>query len=189
MPWTRRAMVALAFVSSARGATSRASARAAPSTWTLRDLPSRYERIHDVDRENETSSRALFRDKTFGYNGNVVVVTTTTATSGGPRALADVGDVEEVARRLCAKENAKRNGEAKCEVISFASTTSNGEERYVIELSKDAGGARRRSVLALALSVDGESSTLVVMDIETDERTFANENVARELRGVTLAIE
>jgi hypothetical protein len=169
------------------------SARAPASTfsvettaWTIGDVPAYYEGPIDLGTSASGEKyECLLRDGRFGMAGQTIALAAQTATSGGPRALKDIGDVDAIAERLVQGENAKSRGNAAA-VVRGTSTRvdASGVEYYGVEYEKTVLGARRVVALTLALTLDATTgaSTLYTLTIEQRAKDFDDDIEA--MRGV-----
>ena len=156
------------------------------TAWTIADVPAYYEGPIDLGTSASGEKyECLLRDGRFGMAGQTIALAAQTATSGGPRALKDIGDVDAIAERLVQGENAKSRGNAAA-VVRGTSTRvdASGVEYYGVEYEKTVLGARRVVALTLALTLDATTgaSTLYTLTIEQRAKDFDDDIEA--MRGV-----
>ena len=155
------------------------------TSWTIARVPPYYEGPIDLGASaSATTYACLLRDKRFGMAGETITLAEQTATSGGPRALRDIGTVDDVAARVVDGENAKSRGAAAAVVRETTTRTTEGVEYYGVEYEKTVLGARRVVALTLALVADETTgaSTLFTLTVERRAKDFdANVDALRDV--------
>lgn len=153
--------------------------------YVIANVPSYFEEIDLGESDAAAAYETLLRDKRFGLAGNTVTLSAQTASSGGPKSLADIGSVDDVAERLVSTENARSRGAAKATLRSAETRLdSDGVRYYEIVYEKSVLGVRRVLQTTLALDVDASSgaSTLYTLTAEQDrERYDADAEAMRAL--------
>jgi len=175
---------------SARGgdaSTSTSSSIASSSTSTfsvetrafrVANVPSFYEEVDLGASAAAASSETFLRDSRFGLAGNVIQLSSQTASSGGPRSLGDIGTAETVAKRLVEAENAKSRGRAAATLRRVDTRTTAGVDYYDIVYEKTIAGVRVvQTTLALDAKPNG-SSTLYTLAVETDRGRYDADEAA-----------
>jgi len=182
---------------SARGgdaSTSTSSSIASSSTFSVEtrafrvaNVPSFYEEVDLGASAAAASSETFLRDSRFGLAGNVIQLSSQTASSGGPRSLGDIGTAETVAKRLVEAENAKSRGRAAATLRRVDTRTTAGVDYYDIVYEKTIAGVPRvvQTTLALVvqttLALDAKpngSSTLYTLAVETDRGRYDADEAA-----------
>lgn len=153
--------------------------------YVIANVPSYFEEIDLGESDAAAAYETLLRDRRFGLAGNTVTLSAQTASSGGPKSLADIGSVDDVAARLVSTENARSRGAAKATLRSAETRLdSDGVRYYEIVYEKSVLGVRRVLQTTLALDVDASSgaSTLYTLTAEQDrERYDADAEAMRAL--------
>jgi len=153
--------------------------------YVIANVPSYFEEIDLGESDAAAAYETLLRDKRFGLAGNTVTLSAQTASSGGPKSLADIGNVDDVAARLVSTENARSRGAAKATLRSAETRDdSDGVRYYTIVYEKSVLGVRRVLQTTLALDIDASSgaSTLYTLTAEQDrERYDADADAMRAL--------
>ena len=176
---------------SARGgdastSTSTSSSIASSSTFSVEtrafrvaNVPSFYEEVDLGASAAAASSETFLRDSRFGLAGNVIQLSSQTASSGGPRSLGDIGTAETVAKRLVEAENAKSRGRAAATLRRVDTRTTAGVDYYDIVYEKTIAGVPRvvQTTLALDAKPNG-SSTLYTLAVETDRGRYDADEAA-----------
>ena len=174
---------------SARGgeaSTSTSSSIASSSTFSVEtrafrvaNVPSFYEEVDLGASAAAASSETFLRDSRFGLAGNVIQLSSQTASSGGPRSLGDIGTAETVAKRLVEAENAKSRGRAAATLRRVDTRTTAGVDYYDIVYEKIIAGVPRvvQTTLALDAKPNG-SSTLYTLAVETDRGRYDADEAA-----------
>jgi len=173
---------------SARGgeaSTSTSSSIASSSTFSVEtrafrvaNVPSFYEEVDLGASAAAASSETFLRDSRFGLAGNVIQLSSQTASSGGPRSLGDIGTAETVAKRLVEAENAKSRGRAAATLRRVDTRTTAGVDYYDIVYEKTIAVPRVvQTTLALDAKPNG-SSTLYTLAVETDRGRYDADEAA-----------
>ena len=173
---------------SARGgdaSTSTSSSIASSSTFSVEtrafrvaNVPSFYEEVDLGASAAAASSETFLRDSRFGLAGNVIQLSSQTASSGGPRSLGDIGTAETVAKRLVEAENAKSRGRAAATLRRVDTRTTAGVDYYDIVYEKTVAVPRVvQTTLALDAKPNG-SSTLYTLAVETDRGRYDADEAA-----------
>lgn len=166
--------------------TSTSSSVAPSSTFSVEtrafrvaNVPSFYEEVDLGASAAAASSETFLRDSRFGLAGNVIQLSSQTASSGGPRSLGDIGTVETVAKRLVDAENAKSRGRAAATLRRVDTRTTAGVDYYDIVYEKSVAGVPRvvQTTLALDAKPNG-SSTLYTLAVETDRGRYDADEAA-----------
>lgn len=166
--------------------TSTSSSVASSSTFSVEtrafrvaNVPSFYEEVDLGASAAAASSETFLRDSRFGLAGNVIQLSSQTASSGGPRSLGDIGTVETVAKRLVDAENAKSRGRATATLRRVDTRTTAGVDYYDIVYEKSVAGVPRvvQTTLALDAKPNG-SSTLYTLAVETDRGRYDADEAA-----------
>jgi hypothetical protein len=174
---------------SARGgdaSSSTSSSIASSSTFSVEtrafrvaNVPSFYEEVDLGASAAAASSETFLRDSRFGLAGNVIQLSSQTASSGGPRSLGDIGTAETVAKRLVEAENAKSRGRAAATLRRVDTRTTAGVDYYDIVYEKIIAAVPRvvQTTLALDAKPNG-SSTLYTLAVETDRGRYDADEAA-----------
>jgi len=172
--------------SSSIASSSTSSSIASSSTFSVEtrafrvaNVPSFYEEVDLGASAAAASSETFLRDSRFGLAGNVIQLSSQTASSGGPRSLGDIGTAETVAKRLVEAENAKSRGRAAATLRRVDTRTTAGVDYYDIVYEKTIAGVPRvvQTTLALDAKPNG-SSTLYTLAVETDRGRYDADEAA-----------